>query len=181
MKDLEDSALVELARKDQAGAFDVLVDRYYKIVYSVAMKMINDSNDAADITQNVFMKVYQNFQQFNPKYKFFSWIYRIAMNEAINYCNRTDRRTEPHHESMAGEATPESLYHQSELEVNVQKALMKLKPDYRSVIVLSHFQGLSYREISETLSISEKTVKSRLFTSRQELKNILKTDGVIDA
>lgn len=180
MMDSGDSTLVEQALAGHNRSFDLLVDKYYKIVYNVALKMVFDRENAADITQSVFLKAYTNLKSFNKKYKFFSWVYRIAVNESLNFLNGNDQRTELLDDSIASEQTPETIALQSDLETKIESALSKLRPDNRAVIVLAHYQGLSYREIAETLGIAEKTVKSRLFTSRQMLKEILLKDRVID-
>jgi RNA polymerase sigma-70 factor, ECF subfamily len=179
MKEVNETLLVQEALAGKPGAFDAIVDRYYRIVFSAAMKMVNNTDDAADITQNVFVKIYLNLRQFNPQYKLFSWIYRSAMNEALNFTTR-ERRSESLTESIVAPLTPDLVAQQAETAEKVQAAMMKLKPEYRAVMVAIHFQGLSYREAADVLEIPEKTVKSRLFSSRQMLKDFLITDGVVE-
>ena len=175
----EDLVLVEAALKGGRDAFRPIIERYAKVVYSVAFRMVNDSDDAEDITQNVFIKVYQNLRQYNPKFKFFSWIYRIAMNESLNFIHQRTNNTEPLGDMVSSARSPETEYAGTELARNLQLGISKLTPEYRAVIVLTHFQGLSYAEISETLQIPEKTVKSRLFSARRNLREILVSDGVM--
>ena len=174
----DDMALIEAALSGQRRAFDELVERYYKVIFNVALRMISDKNDAADITQSVFIKAFTNLKSYNSKFKFFSWIYRIAVNESLNFIKSQEQRSEELNDEFPEEHTPESLSLRSELELKIQNALMKLKPEHRAVIILTHFQGLSYREAGDILHIPEKTVKSRLFSSRQMLKELLIQDGV---
>lgn len=178
MTDLTDVYLVNQCLEGNRQAFEAVIDKYQGVVYNMAFRMVNDRDDAQDIAQTVFIKVYRNLNRYNPKYKFFSWLYRIAMNETVNFLKRR-RPGEPveyHH--LPGDASPETLYDRSEQHDTLQQAIGELKPDYRIVIILKHLQEFSYLEISELLNIPEKTVKSRLFTARQLLREILLKKGV---
>ena len=155
------------------GAFEALLVEYEKPVFNAAYRMLNNRDDARDVTQTVFLKVFENFGQFDPSRRFFSWIYRITLNESINWLGK-ENRLEP----LLFDAADEGKGPQQELEsarvsAGVQAALMTIKTDYRTVVILKHFLGCSYVEISEVLEIPEKTVKSRLYTARQQLKDAL--------
>jgi RNA polymerase sigma-70 factor (ECF subfamily) len=127
----------------------------------------------------VFLKVFERLDQYNPKFKFFSWIYRIAINEAINHRNRTRNELELEEEQFVSAENPERSLDSSQLSDLIQVALMKLQEDYRVVVVLRHFSDLSYQDISEVLHIPEKTVKSRLYSARQIMKAQLAEKGVM--
>ena len=146
---------------------------YEKPVYNAAYRMLNNREDARDVTQTVFLKVFQNFGQYDPSRRLFSWIYRIALNESINWLGKTNR-LEPLTFDAADEGNgPEQELESARVSASVQAALMTIKTDYRTVIILKHFLGCSYVEIGNILEIPEKTVKSRLYTARQQLKGEL--------
>jgi RNA polymerase sigma-70 factor (ECF subfamily) len=143
------------------------------------LRMVKVTEDAEDITQTVFVKAYEKLDSYNPAHRFFSWIYRIAVNESINFCKRI-RRTEEYESGLvkSKKATPEERFRAEQLGEHVGDAISRLKLDYRLVIVLKHYHDFSYKEMSEVLQIPEKTVKSRLFTARQQLKLILEKEGI---
>jgi RNA polymerase sigma-70 factor (ECF subfamily) len=175
-----DRELVKRCLEGSERAFETLVDRYQKVVFNVAYRMVNDYDTAEDITQSVFVKGFEKMNTFNPKYRFFSWLYRITVNETLNYIKRMKRLEElsPNIESTA--KSPEREYHERELGSKIQSALMELDPKYRIVLVLKHFRECSYKEMSETLEIPEKKVKSRLFTARQLLRPVLVKRGIVE-
>lgn len=174
-----DRELVSECLAGSQQAFGALVDRYQKVVFNVAYRMTNDYDAADDITQSVFIKSFEKMSSFNPKFKFFSWLYRIAVNESLNYVNRNKRTEELSPDLRANQKTPEQAYSEAEVGEKLEEALMQLDPKYRIVVVLKHFRDCSYREISDILQIPEKKVKSRLFTARQLLKSILVERGII--
>ena len=155
------------------GAFEALLMEYEKPVFNAAFRMLNNRDDARDVTQTVFLKVFENFAQFDPSRRFFSWIYRITLNESINWLGK-ENRLEPLLYDTADEGKgPDEELESTRLAAKVQAALMTINTDYRTVVILKHFLGCSYVEISDVLEIPEKTVKSRLYTARQQLKDAL--------
>jgi RNA polymerase sigma-70 factor, ECF subfamily len=171
-----DETLVERCREGDGSAFAALVHRYHRPIYNAAFRVLGNAEDAADITQVVFMRVTERLDDFDSRYKFFSWIYRIALNEALNLA-RKRRREEPLEEEdniAAGrEAEPDWNLDRSELAERIQGALLGLGMDDRAVITLRHFSDCSYHEMSTILGIAEKTVKSRLFAARRRLRELL--------
>jgi RNA polymerase sigma-70 factor (ECF subfamily) len=178
MNEDSDGLLVERCRNGDRRAFEALVGRYQKPVFNAALRMLRNPEDARDVAQTVFLKVYEHLGDFDPSHKFYSWIYRIALNESINVLDRR-RRLEP----ISGEEIDERLGAEDEVASEqsaqrVQRALMMIKPEYRAVIVLKHFLELSYEDIGQVLELPEKTVKSRLFTARQMLKEAIQDYGI---
>lgn len=173
MTEENDLMLVSQCLEGDAKAFDLLVTKYQKIMFNVALRMINNYEDAEDVTQSAFVKAFEKLDTFDPDYRFFSWLYRITINESLNFLNQRKQFTELDKSLISNEKTPEQRYQESETSRNVQVALMDLKLEYRTVIILKHLQDFSYREIGDILQLPEKTVKSRLFTARQLLKSIL--------
>ena len=126
----------------------------------------------------MFLKAFRNLDRYDAKYKFFSWIYRIAVNESINQIKR-NRKLEPlEDDSVADNTGPDSTVESDDLAHWIQDGLMALNHDYRTVVVLRHFSDLSYREIGDVLDIPEKTVKSRLYSARQSMKERLLANGI---
>lgn len=173
MSKTDDTQLIERCRSGDRRAFEALLAEYEKPVFNAAYRMSNSRDDAQDITQTVFLKVFENIDQFDPSRRFFSWIYRITLNESINWLGKKNRLEPLAHEAAFEGKGPEQEVESANVAANVQAALMTIKSDYRSVVVLKHFLGCSYVEISQILDIPEKKVKSRLYTARQQLKDAL--------
>jgi RNA polymerase sigma-70 factor (ECF subfamily) len=174
----DDTELVARCVNGDRRAFEALLVMYEKPVFNAAYRMLHSAEDARDVTQTVFLKVYENLEKYDPAYRFFSWIYRITLNESINCLSKLNRveslESEPEDESNS----PEQQMDGDQLKDGLQSALMDIKPEYRTVIVLKHFLECSYVEIGEILDIPEKTVKSRLYTGRQLLKDALIKSGM---
>ena len=158
---------------------EALVKEFERPVYNAAYRMLGNPDDAADVTQTTFLNVFGKLEQFNSTYRLFSWVYRIAMNEAITLLKRR-----PHNEVLgdslaSDEPGPEVVFDASQVNKEVQGALLKLNEEYRSVIVLRYFTGCNYEQMAATLNIPEKTVKSRLYSARQQLKTTLEHNKVL--
>jgi RNA polymerase sigma-70 factor, ECF subfamily len=173
----DDRELVERCRLGDRTAFAALATRYQRPIYNAAYRVLGNVEDAHDITQAVFVRVLERIDEYEPQYKFFSWIYRIAINESIDLL-RHNRRQEPidaHVDQPEPDgAGPESRLYDGQLSDRVQGALMSMKTEDRVVLTLRHFSECSYREMAEILKLEEKTVKSRLFEARQRLAVLLK-------
>lgn len=174
-----DHELIDRCRQGDRVALGQLVNEYERPIYNAAYRVLGNPDDAADVTQVVFLKVFERLDQYNPKFKFFSWIYRIAINEAINHRNRTRNEQTLEEDQFVSAGGPESKLNSEQLADLVQDGLMKLQEDYRVVVVLRHFSDLSYRDISDVLHIPEKTVKSRLYSARQVMKTHLANRGMM--
>jgi len=172
----------ELVRECIGGnehAFETLLLRYQRPVFNAVLRMVRDRDEASDLTQTAFLKAYEQLGSFDSRHKFFSWLYRIAVNEAINHVKR-HRRLEPLATDWASRApNPEAVLVGSDLSHHVQEALMSLPYDSRAVLVLRHFEGCSYDEIAAIVGVAEKTVKSRLFSARRQLKELLEARGIL--
>jgi RNA polymerase sigma-70 factor (ECF subfamily) len=178
MIERDDIALVKQCLDGDVKAFEFLVDKYQKPIFNAALRICNDIDSAEDISQAAFIKAYENLESFNPKYKFFSWIYRIVINEALNFLNKTKNLQELNENIISKQKTPDLEFEETELSEQVRNALMHIEPNYRVLIELRHFQNFSYSEIGNILEIPEKTVKSRLYMARQALGKILIKTGI---
>ena len=170
--------LVQACLSGDNTAFGTLVDTYEDKLYNVALRITGSRDDAMDVTQSAFVKAYEKLNTFDPSYKFFSWIYRITINEALNLIKRRGRDAPLHRDAVAPIANPERATSDAETVHTVYRALDDLSPEHRAVVVLKHLEGMSYREIANLLEIPEKRVKSRLFTARQSLRALLVERGV---
>ncbi len=172
-----DQVLVERYRNGDRAAFTELMTRYQRPIYNAAFWVLRKPEDASDVTQTVFLKVAEQIDQYDPRYRFFSWIYRIAVNEALNLLRRNGR-DEALDEEMdlpaPDSANPEWQLGNAERSKRIRRALMSMTIDDRMVLTLRHFSECSYQEIALILELSEKTVKSRLFDARQRLSLLLK-------
>ncbi len=173
MSKTDDTKLIERCVNGDRRAFEALLMEYEKPVFNAAFRMLNNRDDARDVTQTVFLKVFENFAQFDPSRRFFSWIYRITLNESINWLGKENRLEPLLYETADEGKGPDDEVESARVSASVQAALMTINTDYRTVVILKHFLGCSYEEISEVLDVPEKTVKSRLYTARQQLKDAL--------
>ena len=177
MTDDPDAALVIACRAGDRRAFDRLLARYERPIFNAAYRILHHREDATDVTQTTFLRAYEHFDRFDPGQRFFSWIYRIAVNEALDVSNGR-RRTEAVPEEFASDgAGPERTAQADQLDAGLQDALMALPVDYRTLVVLKHVQDCSYDDIAVILDCPVKTVKSRLFTARQALRQVLLDRG----
>lgn len=175
--DSEDNECIRRCLDGDADAFEGLVVRYQKPVFNAIYQMVQSREDASEICQAVFLKAYVNLKAFDPDRRFFSWIYRIAMNDSINFLS-SRRQTEPIPATYQSPAAgPGESLEASELRKHLNEAIGRLSPEQRAVLVLRHFTHCSYQEIAATLQIPEKTVKSRLFDARQILREQLASLG----
>lgn len=177
MTDETDAALVVRCRNGDRTAFDTLLTRYARQIFSAAFRILHHREDSIDVTQTAFLRAYEHFDRYDPAQRFDSWLYRIAVNEALDLV-RSRRPSESLAEDAVDEQpSPEEAAVHDQDDRLMQGALMQLKVEYRVVIVLKHLQGCAYEEIADILECPVKTVKSRLFTARQALRDVLVAKG----
>jgi RNA polymerase sigma-70 factor (ECF subfamily) len=171
--------IVQACLAGDRNAFAELVDRYQGPMYNAAYRITGSVDDAMDATQTAFVRAFEHLHTFDPSHRFFSWLYRITINQAYNVVRRrrpvADLATDI---PVAGD-DPETAASVSESADHLQRALMELDAQQRTLVLLKHIEGFSYREIGDLLDIPEKTVKSRLFTARRRLRTILLEMGVV--
>ncbi len=173
----EDLDLVLRSRKGDREAFAALVKKYQRPMFNVALRMTGNRDEAEEVVQEAFVRAYEALSSFDVRYRFFSWLYRILSNLALDTLKRGKRRESLAPDIPDTDPSPETLQEESEVAESVQRAIGKLPPDYRAVIVLRHFQELSYEEIARILDVPEKRVKSRLFSARMMLRESLGREG----
>ena len=170
-------ALAGACIRGEGEAFGELFDALQGPVFNVAYRMVGDANDASDICQITFIKAYERLSDYDPRYKFFSWIYRIAVNESLNHIKRHARLAPLQGDELASDHAPDEVCHSHELGALIQDALMQLPHRQRAIVILRHFRGCTYREMAGVLEIPESTVKSDLYTARQKLQKLLEAAG----
>ncbi len=175
MVDDNDSAFVRQTLGGDLHAFEILFERYQKQIFNTIARIVGDYDDATDVTQNTFIKAYQNLKRYDEKFKFFSWLYRIAVNESLNFLKSRRRDEEADETLRTDDRQPDELVLDSERDRRVRDGLGRLTEDQRTVVVLFHFQDLCYEEIAQVIGIPVTTVKSRLFEARTSLRKILAT------
>lgn len=172
-EEADDTEVVRRVRSGDVESFEILVRRYERPVYNAVRRVVRDPEDARDLAQSVFLKAFGRLDSFDPRYRFFSWIYRIAVHEALNHVRGTVRLESIEGEGAATGPGPAERLEAVEGRRRLEVAMSRLTPDHRAVILLRHFGECSYREIAETLAIPEKTVRSRLYDARRSLRSIL--------
>ena len=173
MFEKEDKEIV--ARVVQGGVedFRLIVDRYQQVIYNLTYKLTGNHEDAKETTQRTFVKVYSNLKLYDPGYKFFSWLYRIGINETLSYLKSKKEHLPVEEGHFTAHENPGILDDTGERVKTIRKAIKRLKYDYRVLVVLKYYENLSYEEISSVTSVPVKKVRSRLFTARQILKDDL--------
>ena len=177
----DDAILVRRSLDGDRDAFGELVLRYQDLMFNVALRMTNDHEDARDATQSAFIKAWSRLDTFDRRNKFFSWLYRILVNETLNRMRSRRVHVPLDADMMSDERSPAERAESAEAARLVEAGLVELRADHREVIVLRHFLGMSHVEIGGLLDLPEKTVKSRLYTARQALAQVLRRRGVVSA
>lgn len=183
---VEDAALIRRAQKGERPAFDQLVCRYDQNVLRLARSLARTEQDAWDIYQETFIKVYRSLSRFRFECSFYTWVYRIATNAGLDYLRRQGTRREvlaggaddqgegvalmPEVSDPAPRSNPEQLLLSGEVAARIEMALRRLSPRERMVFEMKHFQGLKLKTIGEILETTEETAKNALFRATQKLR-----------
>ena len=185
----EEYALVQRIQSGDSDAFAVMMDLYQKQVYNLALRTVGNPEDAADMTQEAFLRAYRAIGSFRGDSKLSVWLYRLTQNVCIDFLRSRGRRPTVSLtvENEADEVQeldvaddrfdPEEQYQRKALRDAVRRGLDALPEEYRAILVLREINGLSYAEIGEQLQLEEGTVKSRLFRARKKLCEFLQRDG----
>lgn len=166
---VEDADLISKARRGDVEAFNLLISRWEKRVYNYLLRILQNREDALDLSQDVFLKAYQSLRKLEDPERFAAWLFRIAHNEAYSLFRK--RKPETEKEAATGEAVSGTF--PIELSLAVSSALGRLSADQREAVVLKVYQGFKFEEIAEILSCPVSTVKSRLYTAFELLKTEL--------
>lgn len=188
MEDSRTSYLISMVKNGNMEAFEELIKNNEKIVYNICFRMLSNSEDAKDISQEVFIKIYKNIDKYNYKASFSTWIYKIAVNTCIDEIRKKKKEKEEtvsidseilygdntiSPQYISKEPSPEERVINKENNNDIINSINKLSEEHKNIIVLRDVLGLSYIEISEVLDITIGTVKSRIARSRKSLRDIL--------
>lgn len=175
--------LIHRAKRGDISAFEDLISGYEKKVYNTAYRFFNNAEDAMDVSQEIFIKVFTSLRRFREDSSFSTWLYRIAVNTCIDFLRKKREDVLPIKEEIVMDdktklgfqtELPEEFVEKQEVKQAIMKAISTLPEEQRICIILRDVQGFSYTEISDVLSCSLGTVKSRLFRGRRALKENLK-------
>ena len=184
-----DAQLVKRCKRGDNQAYAKLVERYQRKVFSVALGMVKNQEDAMDITQDTFVKVHKYLGNFQGTSSFYTWLYRIAFNLCIDHIRRAGKRANTEFDERIGgekdnedvnqfmsnrnDLSPSKVMKRKELAGIIQDGLSELPPIHQAVIIMRELEGLSYTEMADVLQVSKGTVMSRLHHARQKLRRVL--------
>lgn len=191
--ELEDKELAKLAARGREMAFRELLSRYERPVFSLVYRMVRDRTLAEDLAQEAFIRAFNAIESYKPKYKFSSWIFKIANNHTIDHLRKRKLDTvsidgSPHARTSEEEAqtrlvvesheeAPDKYVEARELGGQIEEAIGMLRPEYQTAVLLRHVEGYTYEEISDIMDLPLGTVKTYLHRARGELKGILAEVG----
>ena len=179
---LADGDLVRRARRGERLAFAELVGRYQKQIYSLAYRLTNSQEDALDLTQEVFLKIFQVLEHYDPQRPFFPWMYKVASNVCYTFLKRRPQESIPLDNVIElapliprRETQPEEYYETREVQGLVQQAIVELPEKYRLPLVLRYMEEFSYQEIADFLELPVSTIETRLYRGKALLQKRLAT------
>lgn len=183
----EDRALIVQARSGSTHAFRLLVERHQRRAFAIAIGLVRDENDAREIVQEAFLRVYRGLDAFEGTSSFFTWLYRIVTNLSIDLMRKPSRReTEPLDHAALDEngeslllsrldgSDPAAVVRRGEIRRRIEAALDELPPYHRGVILMREVEGMSYEEMAVAMGVSKGTIMSRLFHARRKLQRALR-------
>ncbi len=184
---ISDEVLVKRIKRGDEASFRQLVERYRSRVYSIAYAMTKNQSDADDLSQEIFLKVYRFLPQFKGKSKFYTWLYRLAINTCISAINNRKKKHEEVSLFLSSEnkdvllntlpeesvVSPMQLLENKELGQKIRLAIDSLSDGLKEIFILREIEDLSYKDLAEIFKCPEGTIKSRLFRAREELRKKL--------
>ncbi len=186
---LDDREVVALACKGREAAFRELLSRYERPVFSLVVRMVRDATLAEDLAQEAFIKAFHALGSYDPRFRFSSWLFKIANNLTIDHLRKKQLDTVSMHGAPGaqgeeeearsrivladGRETPEEYTANRELGGRIEAAISRLRPEYRTAILLRHVEGHSYEEVAEIMEVPLGTVKTYIHRGRHELKDLL--------
>ena len=186
MSKVIDAALIKKAKNGDISAFEDLIDRHQQKVFNIAYRMCGNYDDASDMAQEALIKAYLNFDKFDGKSQFSTWLYRVTTNSCLDQIKKNkkipltslDSEIETNEGSTVREIesrgkTPEQELESKELSKEINECIKQLPAKHRTVIILRDINGMAYEEIAKTLNCSVGTVKSRVNRARSALKKLL--------
>lgn len=189
MTKAEDLGLIERAKKGDESAFRVLLKKYERSVFTICLRMVRNREEAEDLAQEAFVKVFSMLERYNPTYAFSSWLFKITSNLCIDSLRKRRIEGVPMDEPVQGDKgvyvrqyesggdDPEMATIKKERAGYLMRAIDDLPPHYKLMVILRHQEGLSYEEIAATVGVPLGTVKARIHRARQMLRKLLDETG----
>jgi len=181
MSEASDLELVQLVRAGDEQSYRLLVERYQTLVFTIALRMVRDRAEAEDIAQDVFLKVYRTLENFREEASFKTWICKIATNRCIDWRRKHGLRQDSTTMVEEAESLPDQTFERPdqallrrETQAEVRRVIEEMPDKYRTILLLYHFDGLSYKDIAEQQDISPRTVETRLYRAKQMLRVALR-------
>lgn len=185
---VNDRELVEFAVAGREGSFEELVKRYQRPIAAYVYRMVGDYESALDLTQEIFIKVYNSLRRYRSEFKFSTWIYKIAHNSAVDHLRRSSTREQSLVSGTDGDQfelplesdrlTPEEESERKERRIEIEAVVKTLPTNYRELVILRHSQDLTYEEIVEVTGLPLGTVKNRLFRAREMMRQQFLEKGI---
>ncbi len=179
--DPDEASVIARCQRGDQDALKELFERYRQKVYRIAYGVVREREEALDIVQEVFIKLFHSIKQFKGKSQFYTYLYRMAMNTALDHSRRMKRASPLSQAEEQGfqpsddsEKRPDRIFDRKELEERLRQAINRLSPDQRAVLIFREVEGLSYQEIAEAVGCSLGTVMSRLHYGRKRIQEFLK-------
>jgi RNA polymerase sigma-70 factor (ECF subfamily) len=187
-KATRDLEIIELALKGEEKAYAELLDRYQDSIYFLLLKKIGNENDAEDLMMETFAKAFNNLSQYTPVYAFSTWLFRIAINNCIDFVRKKKIRPQSYDSGVdfhdpdnpnftSSNLSPEDLVIKEQKAAELRDMIKTLKPRYARLIELRYYQEFSYEEIAEEMQLPLGTVKAQLFRARELLAPLLLSKG----
>lgn len=183
----KDELIVEGILHGNVAQYEILVKKYQNKVYQLIFRMTNSREDSLDLTQETFLQAYRSLPQFNRQSSFYTWLYKVASNKTLDFLRKKKRRSDGDERLLSqslieaavskNKESPEGLFIQKEQSSALKRVISSMPEKYRLVIILNHYNGLSYREIAEVLGLPEKTVATRIYRARLLLREKLMKGG----
>lgn len=181
---MDETLLIQQCRRGSAEAFEGIVKKYMKDAYYIAFGLVGNREDALDLSQEAFIRAYNNIGSFNLKWGFFPWFYRILRNLCFSHLRKRKNRQKLSLDELGEQnillsnsscTSPDVAIQRNEQQQRIWQAISKLDDKHREVIILRHFRDLSYEQMAKTLFCNKGTVTSRLYYARKRLKELLET------
>jgi len=176
----EDLAVIEKIKNGDSNAFNMLVLKYQKQVFNFINRMINNFDDALDLTQDTFFKAYKNINSFKFNSKFSTWLYKISYNHSINFIKRNNKKNELLNKLDVKEFSSDKCHVEKNINDLIDVVLNKINSGYRSAIYLFYKENSSYEDISKIMGIPLNTVRSHIRRGKKCIKELLTADYKID-
>jgi len=174
---VEESHLLARCRKGDLDAFETMYNLHSPRVYNLAFRMVGDRAEAEDLLQEIFLQVHEKLPSFQGRSSFGTWLYRLAVNRCLDHLRSPESRRQSMTRSFDESTEPAAVHQPTAHHLDLERAILKLPPSYRSAFLLHDVEGLGHREVAAVLEVAEGTSKSLVHKARLKLRELLATSG----